>query len=592
MNSELRAVEEEHEELTRKMQQPQHTVEHASKRLAVLNSVRGQRLAKAREVSKRQRLAEFDEYVRENANYFVKPVLGPILTLMECADQTHRNMLSQSIANNVFGAYVTQTKADYDKVSATARAMRCDVFLVEKSVWSEPDVSHLRELGVTHRLDQTFDAPAVIKTVLCNVSSLHKAYALKSMPGAQVERIVKTTEVRRAFTPDTAYASSTSRYDASAVAITVRDLRVSNTFQGGVDERERGELEKRVEGARREVAALAKTKGVIQERRKRLETEIERVAARQKNLAAIASSVREEIRRLDGAVASARGYLERDSRATDVDKIERETKRDASASLKKRVKTALEAAAVTAEAAEKTHELTTRALRCKELHVQYEYFKDEWNTASETNNRLRDELRPSEERLRTLKQTARDLRVPAMEATNGRDPGKDAALEAKFAQWDDDLAILEESVRMIEDEADAIMCPTRLFWRTTGAPAAGGDHRSRAGGPGAIARRVRGGDRRPARGVDAQAASAGGDHQRELQTELRRHRVRGGGSAPRGPSRRPAGSVEARDLGQVPRGDGHAHPGRAPPERRRAQRLDDAVSDFSAGADARAVPRG
>ena len=171
------------------------------------------------------------EYVRENANYFVKPVLGPILTLMECADQTHRNMLSQSIANNVFGAYVTQTKADYDKVSATARAMRCDVFLVEKSVWSEPDVSHLRELGVTHRLDQTFDAPAVIKTVLCNVSSLHKAYALKSMPGAQVERIVKTTEVRRAFTPDTAYASSTSRYDASAVAITVRDLRVSNTFR-------------------------------------------------------------------------------------------------------------------------------------------------------------------------------------------------------------------------------------------------------------------------------------------------------------------------------------------------------------------------
>ena len=222
------------------------------------------------------------------------------------------------------------------------------------------------------------------------------------------------------------------------------------------------ELEKRVEGARREVAALAKTKGVIQERRKRLETEIERVAARQKNLAAIASSVREEIRRLDGAVASARGYLERDSRATDVDKIERETKRDASASLKKRVKTALETAAVTAEAAEKTHELTTRALRCKELHVQYEYFKDEWNTASETNNRLRDELRPAEERLRTLKQTARDLRVPAMEATNGRDPGKDAALEAKFAQWDDDLAILEESVRMIEDEADAIISAAAL----------------------------------------------------------------------------------------------------------------------------------
>ena len=459
MNSELRAVEEEHEELARKMQQPQHTVEHASRRLAVLNSVRGQRLAKAREVSKRQRLAEFDEYVRENANYFVKPVLGPILTLMECADSNHRNMLSQSISNTVFGAYVTQTKADYDKIHATARAMKCDVFLVDKCTWSEPDVSHLTHLGVTHRLDQTFDAPAVIKTALCNVSSLHKAYALKPMPGAQVEKIVQTTEVRRAFTPDTAYASSTSRYDASARSITVRDLRASNTFQGGVDERERAELEKRAEGARKEVAALAKTKGVILDRRKRLEADVERVAARQKNLTTIASQVREEIRRLDGAVASARGYLERDSRATDVKKIERETKRDASSSLRSRVKTATDVAAATADAAGKTHELTERALRCKELHAQYEYFKDEWNTASETNNRLRDELRPAEERLRTLKQTARDLRVPAMEATNGRDPGKDAALEAKFAQWDNDLAILEESVRMIEDEADAIMCP-------------------------------------------------------------------------------------------------------------------------------------
>ena len=459
MNSELRAVEDEYEELARKMQPPQHTVEHASRRLAVLNSVRGQRLAKAREVSKRQRLAEFDEYVRENANYFVKPVLGPILTLMECADPTHRNMLSQSIANTVFGAYVTQTKADYDKIHATAREMKCDVFLVETCTWSEPDISHLKSLGVTHRLDQTFDSPAVIKTALCHVSSLHKAYALRAMPGAQVEKIVQTTEVRRAFTPDTAYAASTSRYDASARSITVRDLRASNTFQGGVDERERAELEKRAESARREVAALAKEKGVILSRRKRLEADVERVAARQKNLTTIASQVREEIRRLDSAVASARGHLERDSRATDVQKIERETKRDASSSLRKRVKTATDLAAVTADAAEKTHELTTRALRCKELHAQYEYFKDEWNAASETSNRLRDELRPAEERLKALKETARELRVPAMEATNGRDPGKDAELEARFAQWDNDLAILEESIRMIEDEADAIMCP-------------------------------------------------------------------------------------------------------------------------------------
>ena len=89
----------------------------------------------------------------------------------------------------------------------------------------------------------------------------------------------------------------------------MRDLRASNTFQGGVDERERGELEKKVEGAKKEVAALNKQKGVVQERRKKLENEVERVAARQKNLTQMAHAVREEIRRLEGAVVSARGAL-------------------------------------------------------------------------------------------------------------------------------------------------------------------------------------------------------------------------------------------------------------------------------------------
>ena len=55
-----------------KMQQPQHTVEHASKRLAVLNSVRGQRLAKAREVSKRQRLAELQAEIEAEEQATVK----------------------------------------------------------------------------------------------------------------------------------------------------------------------------------------------------------------------------------------------------------------------------------------------------------------------------------------------------------------------------------------------------------------------------------------------------------------------------------------------------------------------------------------
>ena len=46
-----------------------------------------------------------------------------------------------------------------------------------------------------------------------------------------------------------------------------------------------------------------------------------------------------------------------------------------------------------------------------------------------------------------------------MEATNNKDPGKDDELREQFSKWADDLAVLEEAIKMFEDEADAIMCP-------------------------------------------------------------------------------------------------------------------------------------
>jgi len=459
MNTELRGAEDELEDLNRRLQDPMHTVERLGQRLNAMNSVRGQRLNKAKEVSKRYKLQDLDAYVRENENYFVKPVLGPILTLMECADVHHRNMLSQTIPNWMFGAYVIQTKADYEKIAPVAGKLGCDVLLVENASWTEPDISHLKPLGVTHRLDQAFTAPAAIKTALCEMAALHKAYALKKMPGAQVEKILKETEVMRAFTPDAAFNVTKSRYDANAISISSNDLRRSNTFQGGIDTAEKADMERRIQEAKRALDRFDKNKAEIQDRKKKLEHGVQQAMSRIQNLNTVAKTAKDEMKRLDTAVATAKAHLERESRATDVEKIEREVKKEMSALMKKRVATCVEIAEVTRQLVEKTHEYTARSLRCRELDIQGAHFKAAWDKARETSASLRDALGPAEDRLKELKETARELRIPAMEATNGRDPGKDEALEAQFAKWDNDLNVLEESIRMFEDEADAIMCP-------------------------------------------------------------------------------------------------------------------------------------
>ena len=291
-----------------------------------------------------------------------------------------------------------------------------------------------------------------------------------------------------------------------------------------MDERERGELEKRVEGARREVAALAKTKGVIQERGSDLETEIKACGAPEE-------SRRHRVfgARGDSAFGRRRGErardLERDSRATDVDKIERETKRDASRAHEEAREDGAGGGVATAEAAEKTHARATRlfgarsstAVRVLQRRVEHRE-RDEQPSAVTISHSVEERLRTEE------KQTARDLRVPAMEERRtGAIPKARISRSTRGSRSSGrrpSRSILEERFRMIEDEADAIMCPNEAVagglkarQRQVETIEAGLVDQARS-----PARRVREAKIDRHAGLATNAASAGGDHQRELQS--------------------------------------------------------------------------
>ena len=460
LSQELRALEDDLDALNGRVKDPEHTIAHVSKQLEHMNSVRGQRVRNAANVSKKQNLAAFDTYITENANYFVKPVVGPLLSLMECANSDHRNMLAHVLPNYAFAEYIAQTRADYDKIKETARRLGVDVLIVDQIDWQEPDVSALHKHGVTHRLDQTFEATPLVKTALCKIGAIDKCFVFGATPPEKVEAVFKETNITRACTPDTVMDKKGSRYDGTVASISTAELRKNgNVFTGGVDAAEKAACVKRVAAARQQVEVFAKEIGECTARKKKLEQDIEQAQRRIQSLGQMQKLARDTHNKLTGNVATARAQLESASRTLDVAAIETRVNAELKAMTKQRVVCCLDLVELTMQLADTTHEHATRTLRCKELGVQKAYFDAQWDAANAANDKMRKELPAAENKLRENKELARELRVPAMAATDQRDPGKDPTLQQQFDQWDDDLVVLEEAIAMFENEADAIMCP-------------------------------------------------------------------------------------------------------------------------------------
>lgn len=395
LNTDLRNVDDELDALNGRLKDPENTVTWGTKQLQSMNSVRGQRVNNAIKVAKRQHLPQFDAWVLENKNYFVKPVLGPVLTLMECNNTDHRNMLAHALPNYSFGMYICQTRADYDKVAPLALKYGIDVSIIESVNYRPPDISHLLKHGVTHTLDMVFDAPAVVKQLLCVNHAIHKSFVLKKMAGEQIERIFKETEIMRALTPDTVMNKNVSHWDKNAISIQTNELRRgSQIFTGGVDPAEKAAMQKRVEAANKQIQTFAAAKADLTSHKRKLETEIGEKLNRIKSLGAITKTARDRLKQLEKAVNTAKLALERASTTMDVAAIERRVNEELKGLTKKRVEACLSLVDVTTQLAEKTHELTKRSLRCKELEVQVAYFKGEFNKANGAAAAMRAELDP------------------------------------------------------------------------------------------------------------------------------------------------------------------------------------------------------
>ena len=223
-----------------------------------MDSAAGARLRNVHEMARGKNIQGAARWIEENARLFKKPVLGPLITLMDCKDRDHVNYLEQAVPKYAFGAFITQDRDDNRKLSEEFRRQfrGCDIFNVDANEYRERSVEHLAARGVP-ALDQTFEAPSVVKNVLCNISRLNESYVVDgSLSDVQIEALMRETEVKRAFTPKTAYSQLKSRY-SSDVSTSTQEIREGGRyFRDAVDKGAIAGMKANVSRLEGEVAAL------------------------------------------------------------------------------------------------------------------------------------------------------------------------------------------------------------------------------------------------------------------------------------------------------------------------------------------------
>lgn len=449
------AAERQVDELKRRQHVPEQALAAAERRLREIDSVRGQKLSIL--AQRNPGILEGDQWVQEHGNLFHQPVLGPVLTLIECDDKDHQNYLQQSCKEFLFAAYITQDSRDRDTLNAKFKELRLTSINVDRLTYREPDISHLTPLGITHRLDQVFRADPIVKQVLIDGAGVDKTYVARpDMTGEQIERVLKTTEVSRAFTPKSIFNKTQSRYSAE-VGLSSSDVRPSRLFTVGTNAGERSAVVEQVRGFRDDKATLDAQLSEANRTRVELMQQLREITNRRNLLTSAGADARKRLDALAQKVATAQHVADRERHTEDLAAVEARVAAELAAVTTQRESKAAALADAMTALVRALHAHAAVALRAKELGEQAKHMKEEFDRQADLSSNLRVQRDALTKACADTKEKARRLKETAE-----REAPMTEELKAKFADWPVLVEELEESIRLVENEADAILCPNGM----------------------------------------------------------------------------------------------------------------------------------
>lgn len=188
-------------------------------------------------------------WVEDNKSRFRGTVIGPIGAEIECPDPVHASMLENAVSFGFWAHFVVEYEEDQDLLRkelqsyldnlgnnrgfSTATSKRSSGFRPTISWYrgnpSEP-LNHplgrgtdYAKFGVTSTLDETFQAPPLVKRVLNDNFNLTKTFVMRQ--GGDWEGLFAyKPEIWNVYIPESKISRSTSRYNKEAVSTTIAPL--------------------------------------------------------------------------------------------------------------------------------------------------------------------------------------------------------------------------------------------------------------------------------------------------------------------------------------------------------------------------------
>ncbi|CAI7924729.1 unnamed protein product, partial [Closterium sp. NIES-54] len=288
--------------------------------------------------------------------------------------------------------------------------------------------AHLQRLGVTHRLDEVFNAAPVVRSVLNQQSQLFRSFVGSQEADRNAEAI-QERGVEDLWTPESHYRWLRSRYNGS-LSINAHGVRPSRFFsqESGLQEEEQLQAEReRIDASGRELQERA---NAVRREQRALEAEAAQCERQRDEIVNEYHGQKKQRTNLQDRIVQKRRLVEESGQSENMEEVERRARVDIAVSMERQLGNA------------------------KKTHVRER--EGEFKDLDEQLLKLQQDVMREEDRVQAAKQEA----AAALETARGVvDLRRDEEAKRLFETLPDSLEELQEEVEERIGQANRIVCP-------------------------------------------------------------------------------------------------------------------------------------
>ncbi|GJP64084.1 hypothetical protein CLOP_g21113 [Closterium sp. NIES-67] len=433
-------------------------LQRVEKRIHDVTNSRHRRIQRAGD----RELMQACEWLDHNRAQCKGAVYGPILAEVNVIDPAaHAAFLEQHVAGWVWKAFVTTVSEDRDLLVRHLKPLGMAV--VNES--SRPEElgppahamavdAHLQRLGVTHRLDEVFNAAPVVRSVLNQQSQLFRSF-IGSRDADRHAEDIQGRGVEDLWTPDSHYRWQRSRYNGS-VSASMHGVRASRFFaeDSGLQEEEQLHAEKeRVEARGREVQERMQA---VKREQRALENEASQCERQREEIVNRYMGQKKQREDVQSRILQKRELVASLGRSEDMEEMERRARADIANIMDRQLANAKKTHKHLLGLWQEKRRLSSLQLAVDELTFLVRERESEFKDLDEQLLRLQQEVMREEDRLQASKQEVGAALATARAAVDLR---RDEEAKRLFETLPDSLEELHEEVEERTGQANRIVCP-------------------------------------------------------------------------------------------------------------------------------------